>query len=327
LIGKLIWGKDIKGYRYQSLIWGDDVSSVGENELDEVRAIEEGFIKVYNEDSRGTSEAIGKIKNFAISLIHLRPTPENEVDAKALTISIGDIGRVAAEKRIEEPCVASCDALKEIAVEAADQKREALAVKASSIIGNLALEFATDKLHEATKGAAEAIGNCGKAFASQNMETLASLCEIYLMRITFKAMEKGLSEAGLVSINLLGQIGVTSAGKVMEISCLEAAVILEDLGNAAAREKEDAYVKATIQALENMGVAVSQYGLKSVLVQIAWSLETLRLLTQEQGLQASGKEAKNVLDSLNTAGILDEEQNLEKIQEIKKFHDLILKKD
>lgn len=301
--------------------------SLGESELDEVRAIEEGFKKVYDEDSEGTAEAIGKIRDFAISLIRFNPTVENELDAKALMISIGDIGRVAVEKKIEGACAASCNALRDIAIEAARQQREALAVKASSIIGNLALEFTAGKLHKAAESAAESIGNCGKAFSDLNMETLASLCEIYLMRITFKAMEKELPEAGLVSITLLGEIGATSAGKVMEISTLEAAVILEDLGNAAAREKNEEYVRGTIRALQSIGTVVSQYGLKSVLVQVAWALETLRLLAQEQGLQAAGQDAKAAVESLNTAGILDEEQNLEKIQEIKKFHDLVLRKD
>jgi len=43
-------------------------------------------------------------------------------------------------------------------------------------------------------------------------------------------------------------------------------------------------------------------------------------------LKAASLEAKAALESLNTAGMLDEEQNLEKIQEIKKFHSLILQK-
>ncbi len=83
---------------------------------------------------------------------------------------------------------------------------------------------------------------------------------------------------------------------------------------------------AVIRALENMGTAVSQYGLKNILVQIAWSLEMIRVLTLDQGLNTACLEAKAALESLNTAGMLDEEQNLEKIQEIKKFHSLVLKK-
>ncbi|MGB9927562.1 MAG: hypothetical protein ACPK85_04075 [Methanosarcina sp.] len=301
--------------------------TLGESELDEVRAIEEAFKKAYDEDSEGTAKAVGKIRDFAINLIRFKPTLENELDAKALMISIGDIARVAAERKIEEACTASCNALKDIAIEAARQQREALAVKGSSIIGNLALEFTTGRLHKTAEIAAGAIGNCGKAFSNLNLETLASLCEIYLMRVTYKAMEKNLPGVGLLSITLLGQIGAASAGKIMEISTLEAAVILEDLGNAAAREENDAYVKATVRALENIGEAVSQYGLKSVLVQVAWALETLRLLAKEQGLQTAEQEAKAAVEALNTAGILDEEQNLEKIQEIKKFHDLVLRKE
>jgi len=112
----------------------------------------------------------------------------------------------------------------------------------------------------------------------------------------------------------------------MEISTLEAAVILEDRGNGAVRKKSESYAKAAIQALENLGTAVSQYGLKSVLVQIAWSLETIRVFTLEQSLKDACHAAKDALESLNTAEMLDEEQNLEKIQEIKKFHSLFLKK-
>ena len=54
LIGKLIWSKDIGLTR---TIAGSGISSVNENELDEVRTIEEGFKKAYEwgskRDSRG----------------------------------------------------------------------------------------------------------------------------------------------------------------------------------------------------------------------------------------------------------------------------------
>ena len=221
---------------------------------------------------------------------------------------------------------ASSHSLGSITLEAAGQKREPLAIKALSIVGTLSLEFAGKGLDTAAKGAAESLGNCGKISSRMKMETLVSLSEIYLMRIALKSMEKNLSETGPAAISFLGEIGVSSAEQAIETSTLEAAVILEDLGNAAVREKNESYAKAVIQALENIGAAVSQYDLKNILVQIAWSLETMRVLTLDQDLKAACLEAKAALESLNTAGMLDEEQNLEKIQEIKKFHSLILKK-
>lgn len=302
------------------------MSYVNENELDEVRTIEEGFKKAYDQDAKGTLEAVEKLRNFTFQLIHMKAVPENEIDIKALMISIGDIGRVAAETKMEVVCVAASRALGDIALEAAGQKRETLAVKALSLVGNLALEFAGKGLDTASKGAAESLGKCGKASPKIKMETLASLSEIYLMQIALKAMEKDISETLIVSINMLGEIGVSSAEQKMEISTLEAAVILEDLGNAVVREKNESYAKSAVQALENLGTAASRYGLKSVLVQTAWSLEVIRVLTQEQGLRAACLAAKNALGSLNTAGMPDEEQNLEKIQEIKKFHSIFLKK-
>jgi hypothetical protein len=81
-----------------------------------------------------------------------------------------------------------------------------------------------------------------------------------------------------------------------------------------------------IQALGNLGTAVSRCGPNSALVQTAWSLETIRILTQVLDLEDAYHAAKLMLESLNTDGILDEEQNLEKIQEIKKFHSYILER-
>ena len=303
------------------------MSYINENELDEVRTIEEGFKKAYDQDAKGTIEAIEKLRNFTFQLIHMNAVPENEIDIKALMISIGDISRVAAEMKMEVVCVAASRALGGIALEAAGQEREPLAVKALSVVGNLALEFAGGGLDTAAKGAVESLGKCGKASSKIKMEVLASLSEIYLMQVALKAMEKNLSETVIVSINILGEIGASSAEQKMEISTLEAAVILEDLGNAVVREMNESYAKAVIQTLENLGTAVSRYGLKNVLVQIAWSLEIIRVLTLEQGLKATCLAAKNALDSLNTAGMLDEEQNLEKIQEIKKFHSIFQKKN
>jgi ribosomal protein S11 len=323
LIGKLIWSKDIGLIR---IILGPGMSYVNENELDEVRTIEEGFKKAYDQDTKGTVEAIDKLRNFAFQLIHLNVSAENELDIKALVISIGDIGRAAAEMRMEIACVTSSRALGDIAIEAAGQKREPIAIKALSVVGNLALEFAVKGMDTAAKGAAESLGNCGKVSSKIKMETMTSLSEIYLMQVALKAMEINLSETVIASISLLGEIGAYSAEQIMEISTLEAAVILEDLGNAAVRKKSESYAKAAIQALENLGTAVSQYGLKSVLVQVAWSLETIRVFTLEQNLKDACRAAKDALESLNTAEMLDEEQNLEKIQEIKKFHSLFLKK-
>jgi hypothetical protein len=195
-----------------------------------------------------------------------------------------------------------------------------------SVVGNLALEFVGRGLDTAARGAVESLGKCGKASSKIKMEVLASLSEIYLMQVALKAMEKDISETVIASINMLGEIGASSAEQKMEISTLEAAVILEDLGNSVVREKNESYAKSAVQALENLGTAASRYGLKSVLVQTVWSLEIIRVLTQEQGLRAACLAAKSALESLNTAGMLDEEQNLEKIQEIKKFHSIFLKK-
>jgi hypothetical protein len=296
------------------------------NELDEVKTIEEGFKKAYNQDARGTIEAIEKLRNFTLQLIHMKAVPENEIDVKALVISIGDLGRVAAETGMEIVCIAASSALGDIALEAAGQKRETLAAKTLSVVGNLALEFAGKGLGTAAKSAAESIGKFGKASPRLRVETLASLSEIYLMQIALKAMEKKISEAAIVSINFLGDVGASSAELKTEISTLEAAVILEDLGNVFVKEKSDSYANAVVLALKNLGKAASMYGLQNVLVQIVWSLEIIRVLALEQDLEATCLTAKSALESFNTIGMLDEEQNLEKIQEIKKFHSIFLKK-
>ena len=299
---------------------------MNENELDEVRAIEYGFKKAYSGDLRGTIEAVDKLRSFAFQLIKLDPNAENELNIKALIVSIGDIARVAAKMKMEQACAASGQALGDIVLEAAGHKRESLAVKALSIVGSLALEFVEKSLDSATKGTVESLGKCGKYFSKMRVETLVSLSEVYLMQVALKSIEKGLPETGIAAIGFLGEIGVTSAEQTNELSTLEAAVILEDLGNAAVRENSESNAKAIIEALKSLGTAVSQYGLINLLVQIAWSLETIRVLTLEWGLKEACFAAKAALESINTAGLLDEEQNLEKIQEIKEFHSLILKK-
>lgn len=296
------------------------------NELDEVRTIEEGFKKAYEQDPRGTIEAVEKLRNFTFQLIHMEATPENDIDVKAFVISIGDLGRVAADTGMDIVCVAVSLALGDIVMEAAVQKKENLAVKTLSVIGNLALEFTGKGLGTASKGAAELLGKCGKASTELKMETLVSLSEIYLMQIALKAKEKNNSETVLISINFLGDIGASATEQKTEIGTLEAAVILEDLGNIVVREKNDSYAKAVVLALEKLGTAASRYGLKSLLVQTVWSLEIIRILTFEQGLEIACLAAKSALESLNTDGMFDEEQNMEKIQEIKKFHSIFLKK-
>jgi len=298
-----------------------------ESELAEIREIEEGFKKAYDGDAKGTVEAVDKLRDFAVRLIYLNATAENDLDVKALMIAIRDIGRVAAERRMELVCMATSRALVDVVVEAAGKEREPLAVKALSLLGSLALEFAETGMDTAAKGAAEFLGDCGKFSSKRKMETLVSLAEVYLMQLAMKALDKNLSEIGSASIGLLGEIGASSAEQTLENSTTETAILLEDLGNTAVIKKDEVYAKAVIQALGNLGTTVSHYDLKNSLIQTAWSLETIRVLAQEQGLKTACLEAKAVLESLNTAGMLDEEQNLERIQEIKTFHHRILKKN
>ena len=318
---------------------GFDTSSVDVNELDEVRAIEEGFKKAYSGDLKGTVEAVDKLKGFALQLIPLDADAENELDIKALVISIGDIARVSAEMKMEQACSVSGRVLGDISLEAAGQKRETIAIKALSIVGSLALEFAGKGLDAAAISAAESLGTCGKGYSRMKMETLISLAEAYLLQVSLLSIEKSLNKTGIAAISYLGEIGVASAKQAIETSTLEAsaeqaienstleaAVILEDLGNAAVRENNESCTKAVIEALENLGTEVSQGRMKNILVQIAWSLEMIRLLALERGMKGACFAAKAALESINTAGLLDAEQNLERIREIKEFHSFILKK-
>jgi len=305
---------------------GFDTSPVDVNELDEVRAIEEGFKKAYSGDLKGTVEAVDKLKGFALQLIPLDADAENELDIKALVISIGDIARVSAEMKMEQACSVSGRVLGDISLEAAGQKRETIAIKGLYIVGSLALEFAGKGLDAAAISAAESLGTCGKGYSRMKMETLISLAEAYLLQISLLSIEKSLNKTGIAAISYLGEIGVASAKQAIETSTLEASVILEDLGNAAVRENNESCTKAVIEALENLGTEVSQGRMKNILVQIAWSLEMIRLLALERGMKGACFAAKAALESINTAGLLDAEQNLEKIREIKEFHSFILKK-
>lgn len=305
---------------------GSGVSPVDVNELDEVRTIEEGFKKAYSGNQKGTVEAVDKLKGFALQLIHLDANAENELDIKALIISIGDIARVSAEVKMEQVCSVSGRVLVDIALEAASQKREPVAIKALSIAGSLALEFARKGLDAAARSTAESLGTCGKGSSRMKMETMISLSEVYLMQVSLISIEKGLHKAGIAAIGYIGEIGIASAKQAIETSTLEAAVILEDLGNTAVSENNESYAKAVIEALENLGTEVSQGGMKNVLVQIAWSLEMIRVLALDRGMKGTCFAAKAALESINTKGLLDAEQNLEKIREIKEFHSVILKK-
>ncbi|WP_011307767.1 hypothetical protein [Methanosarcina barkeri] len=305
---------------------GFGISPMDVNELDEVQTIEEGFRKAYVGDLKGTVEAVDKLKGFALQLIPLDANAENELDIKALIISIGDIARVSAEMKMEQACSVSSRVLGDIALKAASQKREPVAIKALSIIGSLALEFAGKGLDEAARSATESLGTCGKGSSRMKMETMMSLSEVYLMQVSMISIEKRLQKAGIASIGYIGEIGTASAKQAIETCTLEAAVILEDLGNAAVRENNESCAKAVIEALENLGIEVSQGGMKNVLVQIAWSLEMIRVLTLDRGMKEACFAAKDALESINTAGLLDAEQNLEKIREIKEFHSFILKK-
>ncbi|AAM04831.1 predicted protein [Methanosarcina acetivorans C2A] len=320
--------KDYPGQErfWKKTILGCFMSSVDERELAEVRMIEEGLRKAYDGDAKGVVDAFSSLRDFAVQLIHLDLTAENELDAKALIIAMGDIGKLTAEKRMEIASIAAVHSLGEVAVEAADRKRESLALKALSGLGGLALEFAEKGMDAVAKNAAETLGNLGKKSLEAKMEVLASLSETYLMQLARKAMDENLPETWATAVNFLVGIGVSSAGQEMENSSVGSAILLEELGIAAVRKRNEPQVKVIIEALEKLGKELSRQESKNALVQTVWTLETLRVLALEYGMETAVAAGKLTLEALNTTGIPDEEQNLERIQEIKELHRRILKR-
>ncbi|HOW13482.1 hypothetical protein [Methanosarcina sp.] len=302
------------------------MSPVEERELAEVRMIEEGLRSAYEGDSERVIEALKCLRDFAVHLVHMDITAEHELDAKALIIAMGDIGRETADKRMEAASIASVHALGEVAVEAVHQKRESLALKALSVLGNLALELGGNNMDAAAKSAAESLGSVGKVSSRKKMEVLTGLSEVYLMQLSMKAMEENLSETWNIALTFLGDIGSSSAEQEIESGAVGAAILLEELGTVAARKRDETHVKSVIKALGKLGGELSLIGSQNALVQTVWSLETLRILALEYKMESSGAEGKLELELLSTAGILDEEQNLEKIQEIKEFHKRILRR-
>lgn len=302
------------------------MSSVEERELAEVRMIEEGLRSAYDGDVEGVIEAFKGLRDFAVNLVHLNITAEYELDAKALIIAMGDIGRETAERRMEAASIASSRTLGEVSIEAADQERESLALKALSVLGNLAMEFGEKGMDAAAKSAAESLGNVGKASSRKKMEVLTGLSEVYLMQLSMKAMQENLSETWDTTLSYLEEIGASSAEQAIENDAIGAAILLEELGTAAAGRRDEPRVKAVIQALGKLGRELSRIGSKNALVQTVWALETLRILALEYEMENAGNTGKLELELLSTAGILDEEQNLEKIQEIKELHQLILRR-
>ncbi len=195
------------------------MSFADERELAEVRMIEEGGLRsAYDggDTEGGVIKAFSSLRDFAVYLVHLDITAEHELDAKALIIAMGDIGREAAQKRMEEASISSVSSLGEVAVEAVYEERESLALKALSVLGSLALEFGGKGMDAAAKSAAESLANVGKASSKKKMEVLTGLSEVYLMQLSMKAMEEKLSVTWNISLNLLGEIGVLSAEKAME---------------------------------------------------------------------------------------------------------------
>lgn len=302
------------------------MSSVDERELAEVRMIEEGLRSAYDGDAERVIKAFNGLRDFAVQLVHLDITAEYELDAKALIIAMGDIGRETAEKRMETASIASVSALGEVAVEAVGQKRESLALKALSVLSSLALKFGEKGMDTAAKSAAEYLGSFGKASSRKKMEVLTGLSEVYLMQLSLKAMEENLPGTWTTALDFLGEIGAFSAEHTIEKDAIGAAILLEELGTVAVRGQDELRVKTVIQVLGKLGRELTQKGSNNALVQTVWALETLRVFALEYGMESAGSAGKLELELLNTEGTLDEEKNMEKIQEIKEFHQHILRR-
>ena len=69
-----------------------------------------------------------------------------------------------------------------------------------------------------------------------------------------------------------------------------------------------------IQAIGKTGEGIFSERLKKCLVRLCGLLKLFRVLALEYSMESAGAEGKKELELLSTAGILDEEQNLEKIR-------------
>ncbi|MDD2438681.1 MAG: hypothetical protein PHD41_00435 [Methanosarcinaceae archaeon] len=288
-------------------------------ELDEYKIIEAGIRAANLQDTKGVVEAFAKLKTFTIRRISFNIKKEHEIDVKAVIIAMGDLGKLVAEKRMESAALAAVYELGEVAQGAAEYGREALAVKAASNLGSLTRRLAENDMDAAIKAGAEAFDKFGKASARQKSESQLSMAEVFLMQLAETSLRKKYREASLAAVCALGNIGVFAAEAKLEDSVIGAELLLEEVGMLAVREKQEAEAKAVIQTLGLIGKSASQQGLKSSLVQAAWSLGIMQVLSEEEGLISVSRAAKVGLESLKTAGIQDEEQNLERILEIKRY--------
>ncbi len=259
-----------------------------------------GKLAVSREDEKSTLEVIENLQRFGVSIVKKanKEFVELEGAARQAAMSLGEVGRTAAEKDLEDATRQAAASLGVVGRTAAEKELESAAWQAARSLGILGKAAAVNELNGATWQAARSLESVGKTSAEKELKNVARQAALCLGSVGKTAAEKELKDAAKQAARSLGIVGKTSAKNEAKYATWQAARSLGIIGKAAVVNGLMAVAKRAVRSLEAIGKTAAEKGPKGALRQAALSLIDLGVANLRNGYQESATQAAKSLAEL-----------------------------
>lgn len=175
------------------------------------------------------------------------------------------------------------------------------------------------------KIAASCLGKMGNtaAFTRTRKETIAVI--FALGEIGKSVMKQSLGDAANCTVTLLGETGKVAASQNFEDAALNAELLLQEIGTGAIEKNLKETADSSVRLLGDIGRTADRQGLERVLLQAAYSLETIKFDAQDRYLMSASLIAEVALMDFENLGLEKLEEKLNKnLRGKRKFPDIEL---
>jgi hypothetical protein len=245
---------------------------------------------------------------------------KKELEAGKAVISIREIGKAAAIKRMENVTVDAIRALEKILQYSNEQNTENTTIKVILSFGTIGRTAAEQHMEIVANLAASVLGKSGNtaALLKKEKETIAVTVALgEIGKAAVKVEYPDVSGNTAICISCLGDIGKLTAQKTLEKAAVGVELILEEMAVTAMQENLQNAVGNIVDSIEEIGKTAENEKMEDAVLQASSALQTIMSGAGDRYMNDASIAAKIALESFNELDIINDEANRKKIEGIR----------
>jgi len=243
-----------------------------------------------------------------------------EPEAERAVNSIKAIGKAATMRGMENAAVNSIRALERILQSSVEKKTESTTISILLSFGTIGKAAAEQQMEVVAKLAASVLGKSGNSAALRNGERETIAVAIGLGEIgksVARMRFPDVSENTATCISCLGDTGKIAAQQKLESAAVGIELMLEELAVAAMAENMQSAVGSIADSIEEIGKSAGEEEMENAVFQATSALQTILSDSGKKYLNDASIAAKVALESFDELDIINDEENIRKIEEIR----------